>query len=64
MRLSAGLAGAELAFLSGLGAAGWTADRQRLLFGDLHVHIMQLCRAARWSLLINSLAFRAMAPGL
>jgi hypothetical protein len=36
MRLGAGLAGAKLALLSGLGATGWTADRQRLLFGDLH----------------------------
>jgi hypothetical protein len=56
MRLGARLAGAELALLSRLGTAGWTADRQRLLFGDLHAHIMQLCRAARWSLLTNFFA--------
>jgi hypothetical protein len=64
MGFGARLAGAKLALLSRLGAAGWTADRQRLLFGDLHAHIMQHCRAARWSLLTNFFASGSLPRGI
>jgi hypothetical protein len=63
MRLGARLAGAKLALLTRLGAADWTSNRQRLLFGDLHPHIMQLCRAARCSLLTNFSANRPLVLG-
>lgn len=59
MRLGAGLTCAQLAPLSRFRATRRTANRQRFTVRDLHSFIMQLCPAARWSLLTRVFDQRA-----
>jgi hypothetical protein len=62
MGIRAWLAGTEFTFLSRLGAAGGTTNRQHFRFCGLHPYIMQLCAGAGWSLLTRRFPGTADPP--